>query len=598
MSAMNRSYWIGVAALVLLAAPLSLAAGPADNAESPLAQVPAKAPIVIQVRGYEQTKDRLVAMIKEALPDLAGKIEGKINEQITKGLEGRSLKGLAENGPMFIIFSDFPTSNDEDELKKKAAVLVRVTKYAEFRDALLTADERKALKKENGYETTQVEGEEAFFVDRGEYVVLASSKEAAQTFAKKPAQGLDKKLRKDLADKLLESDLAAYVDMVAVRAQFGDQIAQAKEQAEQTLANAEDAAGLQKSQLELAKRMIGPIFQAIEDSQAIILAVDFRKPGLAIHAQASVGGSSKTGQFLKDIKPSALEAVGRLPAGMISYSAFEVRPEMLKDLGGYLYGPNDASGENKNLKAALDELAAAKPRMRVDATGIPLKGIQVWTYDDPAKAVAAQLKMVRALKAGDVFQAAPIMEPTIKEKAEKHGSFELHSFRAKWDFDKWLEQLDAGGNLPEQAKQIMPALMKKLLGEEINVWFGTDGKSVVQLTAPNWKAAQALLDQYVQGKKPLSNDQAYKDARVQLPKETSFLVLTDIPSFAQNLVGALPLPIPPAGKPKASYLGLAITVQPEQGSIDLWLPGATVQEIYKIAEPFIKLIGGRLGGAS
>jgi len=143
----------------------------------------------------------------------------------------------------------------------------------------------------------------------------------------------------------------------------------------------------------------------------------------------------------------------------------------------------------------------------------------------------------------------------------------------------------------------MPAIMKKLLGEEVNVWFGTDGKNVVQLSAPNWNAAQGLLDQYVQGKKTIGNEQAYKDARVQLPKETSFLILTDIPSFAQNIVGSLPLPIPPVGKPKASYLGLSVTVQPEQGSFDLWLPGASVQEIYKMAEPFIKMFGGRLGGA-
>src|SRR5438132_4407817 len=237
---MKRTYWLGLAALALvIGAARSAAAGPAENAASPLAQVPAKAPIVIQLRGFEQTKDRLITMIKEALPDLGGKAEEQINAFLMKGLEGRSLKGLVKNGPILFVFNELPKSNDEEELKKKAGILIHVTKYAEFRDAILNDDERKALKKESGYETTQIHGEEAYFVDRGEYAVVTQSKEAAQAFAKKPAQGLDGKLPKDLAAKLLESDLSAYVDMVAVRAQFGEQLADAKKEIEEKLGEAE-----------------------------------------------------------------------------------------------------------------------------------------------------------------------------------------------------------------------------------------------------------------------------------------------------------------------------------------------------------------------
>src|SRR5262249_32174031 len=219
-NAMNRTNWIGLAALAFLILQPAPAAGPAEQVCSGLCQVPAKAPIVIQLRGIEQTKERLIAMVKEALPDLGGQAEEKINEAFNKVLEGRSLKGVVKNAPSFCIFSDFPEKEDEAEAKRKFAYLVRVTKYSEFRDSILNEEERKAVKKEDGYETTQVHGEDVYFVDRGDYALMAMSKEAAKAFAKKPAQGLDTKLAKDLAAKFVDSDVAAYVDMAAVRAKF------------------------------------------------------------------------------------------------------------------------------------------------------------------------------------------------------------------------------------------------------------------------------------------------------------------------------------------------------------------------------------------
>src|SRR5437762_5550514 len=135
---MKRTYWLGLAALLLVpAAAQQTVAGPAENAASPLAQVPAKAPIVIHLRGFEQTKDRLIAMIKEALPELGGKAEEQINALLMQGLEGRSLKGLVKHGPIFVVFNDLPKSSDEEELKKKEGILIHVAKYAEFRYAIL-----------------------------------------------------------------------------------------------------------------------------------------------------------------------------------------------------------------------------------------------------------------------------------------------------------------------------------------------------------------------------------------------------------------------------------------------------------------------------
>jgi hypothetical protein len=601
---MKRSFRLGLAALALSFAPAWLpAGGPAEDAASPLAQIPAKAAAVVQIRGFEQTKDRLIVMIKEALPDLGAKAEQFINNSITQGLEGRSLKGLVKNGPIFVVFTELPASGEEDEFKKKTAVLARVTKYADFRDGILNADERKELKKEDGYEKTQINGEDAYFVDRGDWAVIAQSPEAAKAFISKPAQGLDGKLPKDLSAKLMDSDVAAYIDMAAVRAQFGDQIADAKKEIEDNLGEGAEIPGLDKGQVQVIKKIIGPAFQAIDDCQAVILAVDLRKPGLAIHVQGSVGTGTKTNELLKGMKPSALDELGRLPAGLMNYSAMQLQEGWVKELGSYLYGATsgDKDKENKDLKAAMDELVAAKPRLRLEATAVPLKSVQVWTYDDPAKAVAAQLKVVSALKAGDVFQMAPIKDPKTKEKAEKHGDFTLHSFSATWDWEKLQDTVENAGGPAEIAKK-MPDLMKKWYGEDIHVWFGTDGKSVVQVTAKNFKEAQTLLDQFSKGQKTVGAESAFKDARKQLPKEATIVAMVDVPAYSKMMVdmfqAMMPLPIPLAApaKGKTSYAGAAVTIKPERAGLDLWIPGATAQEIYKIIEPVIKMFGGVFGG--
>src|SRR5262249_18330229 len=157
--------------------------------------------------------------------------------------------------------------------------------------------------------------------------------------------------------------------------QFGDQIADAKKEIEDKIGEAGDVPGLEKGQVELVKKLIGPIFQAVDDSQAVLLAVDLRKPGLAIHVQGSVGASTKTNQVLKGLKPAAFDELGKLPAGMMTYSAMQIHESWLKDLGSYLFGAQGGKEdkENKKLKAAMEELAAAKPRFLLDASSLPLK---------------------------------------------------------------------------------------------------------------------------------------------------------------------------------------------------------------------------------
>src|SRR5260370_19227240 len=79
---------------------VTLLAGTAMAQESPLAQLPANTSVVFQVRGVERTKNRLVAFLKNAVPDLAPMVEAQIDEVLKNGFAaGRQLHGLNKDGP-------------------------------------------------------------------------------------------------------------------------------------------------------------------------------------------------------------------------------------------------------------------------------------------------------------------------------------------------------------------------------------------------------------------------------------------------------------------------------------------------------------------
>jgi hypothetical protein len=567
------------------------APAPVTPGESPLAVVPAHAPIVVHLRGVNRTKDRIATLVKNALPDIGPFAAAQLDQALANALEGRKLQGVDPAGPVFAAFLEMPKGESELSL----ALIVRVTKYADFRDGLLTDDERKSLKPDNaGYERAEIMGREYFFVDRGAYAVLTPNKDAAAQLTKKQP-GLDGKLSAEIGRKFLDADLSAYVNLAAVNKEFGDQIRGARQFMELAI-EAMPAGGTDKQSVEMAKTMFGSAFQVIDDGRAFVIAFDFRPEGLALHLQAQVGPETKTNKFLKDQKPATLDALGTLPGGMTSYTASTLGEAMMKALAPFMYGAAANDEGRKAMDAAVDQFLASGQRLTMSATNVPPSGINVATCADPAKAAEAQLKMFRALGEGATFQNAAIKgKPEIKENAESYKGFKFHYSRIVFDLDKLAEAIPGGGDDVKKA-------MKKLLGEDLKSWFGTDGKQYVTLIAKDWTSARAVLDNYLNGSPSLGSEPAYTATRKQLPSEATVLMLADAGKFAQAMtdymlaifkaIPGIPFNLPAEVKPVAtntSYMGFAITFRPEHGGFELFLPAKAVQEIRKVITP---LLGG------
>jgi hypothetical protein len=594
---MTRTNWLRTAAalLALTTAATLAPAAPVPGDKGALALVPASAPVVVHVRGAEGTSERLLTLLKNALPDVHPLVAPHIESALKDGIEGRKLRGVAKDGPIFVVFLDVPDFRANQP--PNVAVVVGVTKYEEFRDNVLTQGERKDLKEDKtaGYEMTVMENDQSiYFVNKKDYAVVTPSKETAAAFAK-GQPGMDTKVSKELTGKLLASDVGLFLRMDTLNKQYADQIKSAKD----TLSQLIDLAGgqlgkSQKAGVDLIKKLIGPAFQAIEDSQGVLVTAEFRPSGLAVHAQTEMRSGSATAETLKGSNPVAFADMGKLPAGRMNYNGIKLDPAVLKALGGFLFGAvGDAdSKEGKAIAAAVEELVKAKPGARIDAMSIPPAGVQVLQYEDPAKAVEAQLKLLQALAAGEMFQSGVLKEkPKIQVKAEKFKGFELNAVQMAWDIEKMTEEATGGQPLPEEAKKQLAEGMKKLLGENLNLWFGTDGKVVVQVTAKDWKSAEKLLDQYFNGTDSVSAVKAFAEIRKELPAEATALTLFDIPQYI-GVIGDFVVPllgqfaaVPPnfPAKPEkgvAAFVGTAVTLRPERGSFDLFVSASAAKEFY------------------
>ena len=298
--------------------------------------------------------------------------------------------------------------------------------------------------------------------------------------------------------------------------------------------------------------------------------------------QSELRPGSPTADALKGSKQSAFKRLDKMPAGEVFYIGMNMSPAMVKSLGSMMTGmvaDPDAKG-GKALAEAVNEWAKTGPSQSVAAMKYPLAGVSVAKSADPDKTLAAAIKMFKAMGAGGAYQNANLKKkPEIKEKAEKYKDIEFTSVHMVFDWDKTMAAT-GGQQLPAAAKKAMVQGMKKLMGESLNTWVGSDGKEIVQVYGKDWAAAKKLLDQYFEGTDAVGADKAFVARRKELPHEATFLMEMDViqygaaildfmkPMLAASAPGvAANIPNPVKGTP--GYIGMAVTLSPDAAALTL-----------------------------
>jgi len=565
--------------------PNVLAAAPGGTADSPLAVVPASAPVVIQLRGIDRVRDRLKATLQAAAPDFGAMAAGQIDSMFGVSVEGRKLSSLPAQGPVFVALLELPKPGEGGE--PAMAVIARVTRYADFRDTFLKEDERKALKSAgSGIDVTEINGTEVFLVDKKDWVAATQKKEVAESLVK-GGTSLGEKLAPELAAKLLGNDVGVYVNLAMVNSNYGDQIRDGREM---MMGMLDGVPGMDKNQAEMAKKIYGGMFQAVLDGEAMVVGLDFRPDGIALHVQGVVGADTDSNKMLKGQTPVSLDAIAKLPAGQMMYVGYEMSPDAARTLMGMMQGMAGAEGDAKKaLDAALERLAAAGGRAAFTSNSYPVSGVTFQQFDQPGKALAATVDMLKAFGEGSGYMGAMLKgKPEVVADAHTFRDIKFTSIALTWDLDKMSEMIPGAG-------EAMKAYYQKLMGDGIKMWMGADDKRLIQVVAKDWPAAKEKLERFMAGENTIGALPAFQATRKQMPERASMLAFIDAGPMAYMVAESavislrampgLPFNLPESIKPlktDPAFIGSAVSLQPQRGSMDLFIPVTAVQEMRKV----------------
>ncbi|MFO0802296.1 MAG: hypothetical protein U0791_04135 [Gemmataceae bacterium] len=596
--------------IILLASALLAFTTMANAAPAPAAGVnvalpyPAKAPLVLHIHGVERSRERLAKML-EALPQAEAKqIKKGLEDGLTQLLKDRKLDAVVPDGRTFLVVNDIAKLVDEEPA---VSLLIPVTSYKGFKDSLLTATERKSVEKAgNGFESFKFSagGEDRTFylVDVKGYAVVTPNKDTAEVYAGKYTPAQSGAMGPDLSGSFLNADVSLFVNMDVINDLYGDQIRQGRQFMDFALGQAQNMGmipGLGKQQLDMAKAMIGGVFQVVEDSKGIVLALEFRPEGLNVRGQVRFADDTTSADVLKMETPTALADLSKLPKGLSTYGGSKLGKKFT-DLGAkfsqeFLAGEDDEKGAERIAKLQA-EILAAGPAGSYSASKSPDRGLTVTTYKDPQRALDSLAKLYAGLGEGGKFSTIALKsKPVVTPKAGTHRDIDFTEVKLSFDFAAAVEAL------PEPARE--PALnqFKRLMNEKTTYWYGTDGKALIQITAKDWAAAKQLLDEYLDSKAAVGGDAGFQVVRKNLPQEASLLYLLEtgdvvmalveqVKSVAQAIPGG---GLPPVGgvkpvKGDASYLGFALTLKPQVATGDMFIPGGAMNVAVKMLAPLFR----------
>lgn len=267
--------------------------------------------------------------------------------------------------------------------------------------------------------------------------------------------------------------------------------------------------------------------------------------------------------------------MGQLPKDQLIYAGWNANQNLMKLLGSLVTG---VSGENEAVKKALEDLAKAGPGEQIYSMNLPVSGVQSWTMKKPTEAKEAMLKMFQSMSKNGAFGQMPLKgKPVIAKDAEKHKGITFSSVKVAWDFKKLLDQSLADLPVPEEQKDQMVKGYKNMMGENLNIWFGTNDGKLVTVTGKDWTAAKAMLDQFLDNK-GVSRIASFTEARKHMPAKSTFLAMIDVERYAEVVLKAvkdfagafLPIQIP-NGKESLTpgYAGFALTLNNTRGAMDL-----------------------------
>ncbi len=443
----------------------------------------------------------------------------------------------------------------------------------------------------------------AYMVDLKDYVAVTVDKATADVYAREVHAGDGRYDGTGTGVSRSSKPMSrVYVNMDSINERFGDQIQAFKGLIDFGLQQAQQQGmlpGLNKKQMEALQVILKGAFQGVEDCRALVLAAEFRPEGLLVRLQTRFAENSPSAKLVGLENPSAMADVAKLPTGLGVYGGTKFGKtitELLRDISQEFATTEDDARGAALIETHLKDLVAAGNQGDISATAAPGTAITVSNYKEPEKAAKALSKLYKAIGAGGKVNSVIVKAaPRVSDEAQDHRGFTFTSVLLKFDFEA------TAAGYPDPVKEGMLETLKRTMNEQTTMWIGTNGKVVVQLTAKDWNAAQAMLDKYLDGKMTVGADAGFKLTRANLPAEANLLMIAETSSAITSLADSIrsageAIPgfpkIGPLKKVKGdpTYVGFAVTLKGETATVTAFVPTGAITVGRKVLETLFKNI--------
>jgi hypothetical protein len=587
---------LAVSAATLLAPPLWAAPAPAVAAKTAFdLPIPGKSLVVMQLQGHLRVREQAKAMLRKALPDLAPALNAKIDSLESMLPAEMSLKSVRPDDRIGLAFLSVEGAEPE------FVVLLPMKDVAAFRSELLPPAIRKTYEKGRRFDTFEPsDGKTAYVVDltKDGYIGIGSSQEAAEALANSTGRLQPSTMGQGAAELFFSSDIGVYVHMERINELYGESIRQFRQLFQTIMMAGGPAAGtVSPQQLETIRTVYDRLFQAVEDSQGLALGLNIRAEGIGWKMGMAFAPDTTTRKALAGEQPTALTQLRELPAGLGSYSAGKLGDSLGASLASFsveFTAADDADDRAIKAFQAYAELAASSRQFLVAGSSPTQLIVQI--PKDAKATAAAKFLAFELMAAGGRYNSIPLKAKPKFGDVLMVAGYKLQEVSLQFDFEEAVKYLPAG-----PAREAAETAMKKFAPEKIRLWFGTDGKQVLTVTAKDADAAKAQVEAFLKPKTPIQSVAAFQEIVRQLPQESTIISLTDVGQAMGGLTGSLKemlgsLPIPglsdlPDLKPApklTTYFGLAVTARPGDVQLELFIPTDAVIIAREVFSPLIE----------
>jgi len=566
---------------------LAASLGQAPDQSAWLKSVPADVAVVARVKSLTTVRDDVLKML-EAMSGNAVAIARPQLEQGLATMEMQAGKHSTEH-PFFVLMS-LPKDNPIPGW----AVLVESDNYEGVMKSVTKKDDFKSSPKDglDSFDAPAGQAGQTWYSAKGKGFVAFGPEQALVKAVANPKASLDEKISSEVKKEFLSGDLGVYVNVASIQAQYGEQI----EQGKQAFLGLLDQAGgqMDAKTLEMTKTLYAGMFDSVKSGDALAFSVDFDQRALAISASATVKADSAASKSLATAKSGSGEGIAKLPADGFVYSYMNLSPESFKSMSklgmSMLGGGGKATAEMEKAQGLLVDAGATELYQAMAAGSGGMTGMAALAYStpkDPAKAVEATTMMNQAMKGGN----AMFKDVALTPNAATYKGFALNQMKVTYDLDKMAPPNAPGG---------ADAIKKMMGGDTQNVWYGTDGKTVLTVSGKTLDDAKARIDAFASGENSLGKTPPYGDIRNMLPKDVSILFLVNaqgLVKFASQTAGAMsgkPAPIP-ADMPKETALfGGSVTASSKGYHLKFVVPSNVGPVIEKGLVPMLQGLGGQI----